>query len=302
MNELVAASVKPGTLTAYQRHWSSLESFCSLHALEFRAPISRLTIAMFIAYLFHNKSLMHSTIKCYLSGISFMFNIHGVEDATNCALVSKTMKGIRNSETRSTAPLLPITKDILVNLLSQVQFVISDDYSRKLLKALFLLTFHACLRVGEAVISKSDCHTLQLADLSFGISHNLCTLQLNFKSYKHSGNLSPNFTLISAPRPELCPVQAMRSYLMVRGSDPGFLFVDRDFIPLIRARFLSHLKLCLVHAGFDSTRFNTHSFRVGRATQMATDKVDEATIKISGRWKSNAFSKYIRHSTFVLPN
>ena len=50
-----------------------------------------------------------------------------------------------------------------------------------------------------------------------------------------------------------------------------------------------------------SDRYNTHSFRIGRATQLAKDNETEATIKSTGGWKSAAYNKYIRPNNSALP-
>ena len=50
-----------------------------------------------------------------------------------------------------------------------------------------------------------------------------------------------------------------------------------------------------------SDRYNTHSFRICRATQLAKDNATEATIKSTGGWKSAAYNKYIRPNYSALP-
>ena len=46
----------------------------------------------------------------------------------------------------------------------------------------------------------------------------------------------------------------------------------------------------------DTTRYNTHSFRIGRTTNMMLEGYSEAQIKVAGRWISNAFIRYSRPS------
>lgn len=40
--------------------------------------------------------------------------------------------------------------------------------------------------------------------------------------------------------------------------------------------------------------FRPHSFRIGRATDLAKQGVSESEIKALGRWESRAFQNYIR--------
>ena len=46
--------------------------------------------------------------------------------------------------------------------------------------------------------------------------------------------------------------------------------------------------------GFSGDDVGTHSIRAGGATTMVLAKVDTYVIKLQGRWKSDAFMKYIR--------
>ena len=49
------------------------------------------------------------------------------------------------------------------------------------------------------------------------------------------------------------------------------------------------LKLLVLHAGLDPSRYNTHSLRIGRATDLAKAGVPEAIIQQTGRWESDAY-------------
>ena len=40
--------------------------------------------------------------------------------------------------------------------------------------------------------------------------------------------------------------------------------------------------------------FKSHSFRIGGATHLASLGTEESRIMAAGRWKSNAYTKYIR--------
>ncbi|KAK6173009.1 hypothetical protein SNE40_016550 [Patella caerulea] len=58
--------------------------------------------------------------------------------------------------------------------------------------------------------------------------------------------------------------------------------------------FYAHLQYSLKWAGLDSNRYKGHSFRIGGATTALMMGINERTIQQLGRWKSNAFQKYIR--------
>ena len=54
------------------------------------------------------------------------------------------------------------------------------------------------------------------------------------------------------------------------------------------------LKGCLTWAGFDHSKFNSHSFRIGAATTAAAKGLEDCIIKTLGRWESAAYLKYVK--------
>ena len=86
----------------------------------------------------------------------------------------------------------------------------------------------------------------------------------------------------------LCPVTAVLDYLLARGAGPGPLFRFKNGKPLTRAWLVAHVREALQRAGIDSASYSRHSFRSGAATTAAKIGVEDSTIKMLGRWKSNA--------------
>ena len=46
--------------------------------------------------------------------------------------------------------------------------------------------------------------------------------------------------------------------------------------------------------GLESSHYAGHSFRIGAGTTAAERGIPDSTIKVLGRWKSEAFQSYIR--------
>lgn len=70
-------------------------------------------------------------------------------------------------------------------------------------------------------------------------------------------------------------------------------FVHNDTAPLTRFKFNLVLQKATKHSG-KSDYVGTHSFRIGRATDMALQGVPYNDIQKAGRWRSPDFSNYIR--------
>ena len=92
----------------------------------------------------------------------------------------------------------------------------------------------------------------------------------------------------------LCPVSALLAYLAVRPSNPGPLFVFYDGTPLSRARLVTELREVLSQIGLEVANYSGHSFRIGAATTAARAGLSDSFIQALGRWKSLAFTTYIR--------
>ena len=92
----------------------------------------------------------------------------------------------------------------------------------------------------------------------------------------------------------LCPVTAVLSYMVVRGSSPGTLFRWEDGCFLTREAFVSAVRTALTKAGLVAKDFAGHSFRIAAATTAARQGLQDSLIKTLGRWESMAYTRYIR--------
>ena len=84
-------------------------------------------------------------------------------------------------------------------------------------------------------------------------------------------------------------------------SDTGPLFILPGGSPVTRSFFSEHLNKSLNWVGISTTIYKGHSFIIGRATSAAMMGVSDEDIQRMGRWKSQAFKKYIRIPMLKLP-
>lgn len=95
---------------------------------------------------------------------------------------------------------------------------------------------------------------------------------------------------------QVCPVMALIQYLARRGDKPGPLFILPDNKSLTRTMFRAALNKAFKELKMDPVSFNTHSFRIGAATSAKQAGISDSHLKALGRWKSNAYLRYIRLS------
>lgn len=235
-----------------------------------------------------------------MSAIAFIHKVNAAKDPTSQPLIVTSLKGLKNTSIPNEDRRRPITRTLLHKLIDTVHLVTSCRYTRKMLKALYLFSFYCCLRAGEAVSSKEKAHSIKFGNIATVKSPEL-KYSIKLDTFKHSESKTITLILNPSGNEKYCPVSALKNYITVRGNVNGNLFLDTSAKPITLHQFSIYLKKNLEHAGLDSTYYNTHSFRSGRVTQLAMDNATVEVIKNTGRWKTSAYSSYIKQSTFHLP-
>ena len=255
----------------------------------------------FITYL-HINQFSPATIATYMTAISYMSKLNGCDDHSTSFIVSKLLCAIQR---KGAAPdmRLPIQLDLLHKLVAACETISGEDFIIHLLKAMFLLAFHALLRVSEFTTTDPSISetTLQLADCYFSKENNVIkSMDIHLKHFK--GNTSRAAVVISIKKSgnvAHCPVRAMLLYLTYRSKIGGPLFIMPNKTAVTRAFFARKLSTALIHTSVENpSRFKSHSFRIGSATSMASKGLSDTEIQRMGRWNSNAFKRYIRIPSF----
>ena len=290
--------MSPSTRLNYERSWKSCTSFLSSLNIDPSLPVKEETIALYVTHLW-KCDLKPSTIRSTLSAVSFYLKINLLPVPCNSYLVRQTLKGAEKNTTRRKPRLRPIQKDLLYSMIAIIPILFPDPYERILYQALLITAYFCCLRAGEAVISNSSSHTLLREQITLEISpydHYL----IQFRSFKHCDHSNEKF-ILKKSNDSFCPVNLLNNYLHVRPSVPGPLFVLFSGKPLNRSIYSKLIKSCIKKLGHDNSLYNTHSIRIGRATDLAIDGAQPDVIKRIGRWSSSAYLKYIRLEHFILP-
>ena len=81
---------------------------------------------------------------------------------------------------------------------------------------------------------------------------------------------------------------------LVRPKVLGFLFIHENLAPLSRNQFTAILSKSVRTLQLPECNFKSHSFRIGRATDLSAVGVPDSDIQKMGRWQSSAFQSYIR--------
>lgn len=285
------------TWQTYKTAFDSFNRFRYLYGLPLSWPAPLEHIIQFIASL-SAEGKASGSIRTYISGLSYMYKIHGLTDITKAFIVTKLLEGAaRQNPTHDTRA--PITFNILTTLLQALEKVCLNSYEICLFKAAFCLAFFGFLRVGELTsksLKSQDLRPLQFGDIAIVEANGYKHVKVTIRQSK-TDQLGYSSTLfLSETTGQACPVMAVVNYLKVRaqGSGQGQFLVHFDGKPLTRYQFSAILAKSLQFCEGKIGRFKSHSFRIGAATEAAMRGIPDQVIKQWGRWKSESYASYIR--------
>lgn len=249
-------------------------------------------------YLYHLRVQGESprSLRRQVAAISFLSQITGSKDPCGDPLIRRALRGWERRAPALPDRRQPITMDILRTILSKLDCICWSAYEVKLFRLAFTFAFFGAFRIGELVVGSATEVTgraLRREDVAL----NGLTLFITLRSSKTNQNGKAEQIRLYAQREGCpCPVQAWLSFSKCSKAQPGPLLVHADGQPLSRFQFTGVLRKALSQARLPSHQFASHSFRIGAATEAATSGLPPGVIKRIGRWRSEAYKRYIRRS------
>ncbi|KAK3101276.1 hypothetical protein FSP39_002336 [Pinctada imbricata] len=173
-----------------------------------------------------------------------------------------------------------------------------------MLKALYLLSFNAFLRLGEVVVKTPLDHgkVIQVGDVTFQMAgKDPISTQIVLNHHKSQKKSDPIIITIQGnPLIAYCPVRCLFNYKNSFPHTSGPLFQFSSGSPVPYSYVTTQLSKAAVFAGLDPKRYKGHSFRIGAATHAAQLGFSENYIQHLGRWNSNVLHRYIRINSFKI--
>lgn len=160
--------------------------------------------------------------------------------------------------------------------------------------------FMVSYRWGETAVpseaeNDSSIH-LNMADISINNADNLIVVKTKITASKKNQFRKGVDIFIGGTYNQLCPVEALMTYVAVRGQDDGLFFNFKDDWFLTKGRFVTSVWEALIAPGIDAKKFAGHSFQLGAAATAAKKAISAERIQILGRWESSAYLLHIRLS------
>ena len=296
IDSLKTRSVRLSTIDTYHNIWNIFNSF--VIKLDQIPKTWEEKLVLFVAHSVL-KGMQSSSVRSYVSGIKFILSLDGHnwnEDKVLIATLTRSCK-LQNDEFM---PRLPIQRKLLEMILFETERYFNEMnqyYLEILYKTFFLFAYYGMMRVGELATGN---HPVLAKDIL--VSDEKCKILLILRSSKtHNKNARPQSIKLTSQDETLNTrhhlFETARLFLQLRGDYYSLteqLFIFRDGSPLRPAQVRSTLRIILTRLGLKAKLYNTHSFRTGRATDLAKRGKSADYIKRCGRWRSNAVYKYIK--------
>ena len=269
--------------------------------------------ALYCAYLICIRGLKSSTVRSYVSAIKAVLRKDGYEWSDDKVLLSTLTKSCKlKNDTVKTR--LPIQQGLLDLILFDIRRKFeTQPYLEAMYITAYLFAYYGLMRVGEIADSqhsvkaknvhesksKNKILIILYTSKTHGIDKNPQKIKLIGKNYLEVLDITnKQFSSKGQKMGKFCPVEWARKYITMRGprlhdDENLFRFSDGSNIQAHHLREL--LRSTIKSFGLDPSLYDTHSFRIGRATDLFKQNTSVDNIKHLGRWKSNAVYKYLRN-------
>ena len=221
----------------------------------------------------------------------------GPVDNTRSFLVGKLLEGMKRlKHHRDTR--LPITSELLSKIIQILPVICTDLSESHLLSAAFSMAFACFLRVGELMLTKSTMieKIIELEDKV--MNETIGFFKINLR-YSKTDQMGQGVVIqVSGNPSKICAFSNMSTYLKVRPQKPGPLFCHFNGEVLTWYQYKAILKKALNILNIPAAKYNSHSFRIGAATEVVERGYSNEEVRMAGRWKSSVFKNYIRMPEF----
>ena len=297
VNSLRNKRFRDSTRNNYHTIWKAFSKF--YQRLDEKPDSWEDRIILYIGYLVDQKR-QSQTIRSYVSAIRAVLRDDGIKLSEDSFLLSSLTRAckLHNDKIRTR---FPIHKDLLHVVIRCIRETIykNQPYLSSLYSALMSTAYYGLFRVGEVT---TGTHPIQAKDVYLADNKKKMLFILHTSKTHNKGNKPQRVTISASGNgskiQEYCPFEILQKYISMR---PGRItknesfFVFRDRTPVTPNQFRKILQKALKKAGIKSDFYCTHSFRIGRSTDLYKKGISVETICKLGRWSNtNSVYTYLR--------
>ena len=307
MDRLKGQQHRSTTQNNYYTIWKLFNKF--FLRLDKKPPSWGERLTLFVGYLI-NCQKQSSTVKSYISAIKAVLKTNDIEINENEFLLTSLTRACRLNNDRVTTKLA-VHKGVLFILLRRINSTymsIGQPYLALLFTTMLSTMYYGLFRVGEVAANAAN-HAVLAKDVQIGTNKNKFLFILRTSKTHLEGN-DPQQVKISSTKRNTksadadkkirlpCPYQLLRDYSNTRPpyqSDTDKFFVLSDGSPVKATLLRSCFREALEAEGFNVNLYCLHGIRAGHAQDLLKLGLSVESIKDLGRWKSNAFFKYLKN-------
>ena len=291
LDRLNYESRQKSTRKNYHQVWTNFNKF--LIKLDKVPQKWEQRLVLYCTHLTFVKRLKSATVKSYASAVKATLTDDGYLWDDKLLLMSTFTKvcKLKNDVVQFR---LPIQRSLLEQIFYELERKYEGQpYLEILYKVAFSLAYYGLMRISELC----GIHALKAKDIYKARQGDRYNIFL-YTSKTHNTASPPQKIRIGKEHRKFCPVKILNLYVGLRkkyknDKDPFLVFSDGS-TPLKEDNFRSILREMLTNLTLDGKMYNTHSFRIGRATDLLKRGLTVEKIKQIGRWKSNAVYQYFK--------
>jgi len=258
---------------------------------KFDWPLRTENVLLFIHWLVTIRGVKGGTVSSYLSGIRQLHILDGIDPPNlRPEVVKLILKGIEHKDNASSRGgagdnRIPMTRDLMKILKGKV-IDWEQDWDMKLLVwAVCTLAFHGAFRIHELLCQTESFFDPQYTLLTENLTRSTDSsgkgiLHIKLNCPKEQRNGKAVIVDVFESSDSICPVKAFGKWATRQPPTIGMpLFRQPDGTEEAKAR---------------KGKIKMHSFRIGIASELGTEGLEDGEIKAAGRWSSRAFESYMR--------
>ena len=295
LEKLKNQSNRESTRTSYHKIWTRFNKF--IIKLDVKPKTWEERVALFAAQLVE-EGKKSTTIQSYVSAIKSTLKKDDYEWCDNKVLLASII-GACKLKNDMVKTRFPIRIGLLEIMLFEIERLFgTQPYMQTMLMAFFALSYYGLFRVGELADGE---HQVKACDVHLAINKKKILVILH-SSKTHSRGSAPQKVKITGRfetkcTRNFCPFDLTHKFVEERGDitspeDPFFILRDGSKVTPTMIR--TALRTVLEALNLEASLYDTHSLRIGRATDLLKMGYKVEEIMQIGRWRSNVVFKYLR--------
>ena len=273
---LTKAAIEKPTQVQYESLLDDFWEFCDLFSRD-SLPPSRRKVQEYICFLCFYKHVKQGAADKRITALGNFWLSNGYDwNRKQYPTINILMRGYKKLNPSDIRIKNPFT---IIHMRKAFQWINLNTYNGLLLGSTFCIGYFFGGRVGECSPKSRDqwSEVIRPKDLTFiGQQSNLKSLIMDFRQHKTNkfGYYSGKVESICSCKCGICLVHIIAKFLKFREKEYGPainnpLLLRLDERPLPPTHVNHAIKNMVIKMGLDPTKYSSHSFRSGRATDLA---------------------------------